>query len=155
MNTQSAINTILLTPEGERIVAAVAAGDFTSITERQYTDVTKLAHRLAKIATTTALLLDIRGAVVVTDKHDIQVAKDMQRARELGIPYVARPITPADEVRHFGHTRGHDIDPRARAVRQVVEANGLLAAAAEFLGHAAVDEILSSLKPPRSDEAAA
>ena len=126
----------MLTPDGERIVQAIAHGDYTTITEREF-----------------AALADLQSRIPKTDLDKLVVG------------FAERPITPEDftgklepgrlDEAHHGHTRGLDVPPTqasiAQAIRDCFEASRLAYEAAGVIGHDAVSEILNSAEPPATD----
>lgn len=68
------------------------------------------------------------------------------------VPQVGAKIAGATVLRATQTPR--KLEPRAGAVRDLIEANRLIAEATEVLGHDAVDEILNNLADPVTGEAA-
>lgn len=163
---------IVLTPEGERIIQAVAAGDYSDISDRDVAAVfgTPAAYarrrqedderRAIKRGLTPE---DFTGEAepVKADEHKPYADAEQKRMAEAALAALdgSDQKSPSDLARRFDPSwcYRNDATYRARhdqAVRDCLEASRLTYAAAEVIGHAAVSEILNSAEPPAAGEAA-
>lgn len=89
-----------LTPEGERIVQAIAAGDFTGISDRDYRSFTVLVDRVLEGDRTSARLRDLDAAI--------------HRAERSLSPGEERPL-PAGEAVRYDYVRDPHLETPLRA----------------------------------------